>query len=410
MNHAVGLLNKQLTWVGFLLICLIGTQLSCNGNGNGSKDDSTTDGNGSKDDGRAEIIIPDDQPTIEAGIIAADDGDLILIRPGVYYENLNLQDKKITLASWYHVSEQEEHIQQTIIDGDGDAVIVADDGAGGTTILGLTIQNGRDGITVKANIEILNCRFLDNGDGVDYEGGGGTCSFNVFSSNTDDGIDLDGPVAVTISGNMIQDNGDDGIEIRLHPYSGAVLDIVVSGNEISGNQEDGIQLIDYPEISDRAIRIERNLILNNEMAAIGFMGDGNTIEDFSGAPIPEPVHIFNNTLIGNQYGITGGASVVAVNNIISGTSFTAMRNLIGDSIVSYSLFWNNGINYENSNIDLVTTILSDPLIDADYSLIPCSPAIDAGTAVFEWKDEMVLDIPPEMFSGTAPDIGAIESN
>jgi hypothetical protein len=121
-------------------------------------------------------------------------------------------------------------------------------------------------------------------------------------------------------------------------------------------------------------------------------------------------HIFNNTLIGNQYGITGGASVVAVNNIISGTSFTAMRNLIGDSIVSYSLFWNNGINYENSNIDLVTTILSDPLIDADYSLIPGSPAIDAGTAVFEWKDEMVLDIPPEMFSGTAPDIGAIESN
>ena len=410
MKHGPAFLNKGLTRVGLLLIFLIGTQLSCNGNGNGSKDDQTTDGNGSQGNGQAEIIIPDDQPTIEAGIIAASDGDLILIRPGVYYENLNLQGKKITLASWYHVSEQEEYIKQTIIDGGGDAVIVADDGAGGTTILGLTIQNGRDGITVKANIEILNCRFLDNGDGVDYEGGGGTCSFNVFSSNTDDGIDLDGPVAVTIHGNLIQDNGDDGIEIRLHPYTGAVLDIVISGNEISGNQEDGIQLIDYPEISDRVIRIERNLIVNNEMAAIGFMGDGNTREDFSGAPIPEQVYIFNNTLIENQYGIIGGASVVAVNNIIAGTSFTAMRNVIGDSIVSYSLFWNNGINYENSNIDLVTIVLSDPLMDADYSLILGSPAIDAGTAVFQWKGEIVLDIPPEMFSGTAPDMGAVESN
>jgi hypothetical protein len=318
--------------------------------------------------------------------------------------------KKITLASWYHVAEQEEYIQQTIIDGGGDTVIVADDGADGATILGLTIQNGRDGISVKANIEILHCHILDNGDGVDYEGAGGACSFSVFSSNTDDGIDLDESVAVTIHGNVIQDNGDDGIEIRLHPYTGAVLDIIITGNEISGNQEDGIQLIDYPEISDRIIRIERNLIVNNEMAAIGFMGDGNTMEDFSGAPIPEPVHIFNNTLVGNQYGIIGGASVVAVNNIISGTPFTAMRNVIGDSIVSYSLFWNNGTNYENSNIDLVTTILSDPLIDADYSLIPGSPAIDTGTAVFEWEGEIVLDIPGEMFGGTAPDIGAIESN
>ena len=404
----LGCLNKKLIWVGLLLVCLMATQLSCNGNG--SEGNGTADENGNEGDGQAEIIIPDDQSTIDAGIMAADDGDLILIRPGVYYENLTLQDKKITLASWYHIGKQERYIEETIIDGDGDTVIVAKDGAGGTKISGLTIRNGNDGINVKANIKILNCRFIDNHDGVDYEAGGGTCSFNVFSSNSDDGIDLDGPVAVTINGNIIQNNGDDGIEIRLHPYSGAVLDIVVSGNEISGNQEDGIQLIDYPEMSDRAIRIERNLIVNSKMAAIGFMGDGNTHEDFSGAPIPEPVHIFNNTLIGNGYGIIGGANVVAVNNIISQTSFSAMRNIIADSIVSYSLFWNNGIDYENSHIDFNTIILSDPLIDADYSLSAGSPAIDAGTATFWWKGETVLDIPPEMFKGPAPDIGAIETN
>jgi hypothetical protein len=37
-----------------------------------------------------------------------------------------------------------------------------------------------------------------------------------------------------------------------------------------------------------------------------------------------------------------------------------------------------------------------------------SPAIDAGTAIFEWKGKIVLDIPIEMFLGASPDIGAFE--
>lgn len=387
--------NKRVSLIGyFLLVGLISTQqLSC----------------GKVEGVRDEIIIPDDQPTIESGIMVANDGGVILIRPGDYYENLNLHDKKLTLASMYYVTGQDKYIEQTIIDGGGNTVIDVNDGAIGSIIMGLTIQNGKDGIITSSNIEISNNRFIQNNDGIDYEGGGGTCSFNVFMSNTDDGIDLDGAVAVNIDNNKIINNGDDGIEIRLHPYNGPMLDIIVSGNEISGNKEDGIQIIDYPGISDRSIKIERNLIVNNEMAAIGFMGDGNTKEDFSGAPIPEQILIFNNTLTDNGYGIIGGANVVALNNIISRTTFNAMRNVVDDSIVSYSVFWNNGINYENSNIDLDNIIFIDPLIDSDYFLSTGSPAIDAGTAIFDWKGEIVLDIPQEMFFGAAPDIGAFES-
>ena len=396
MNFVIKFLNKINRWVGlmgyFFLVGLTSTQLSCREGG-----------------GRDEIIIPEDQPTIESGIMLANDGDVILIRPGVYYENLNLHDKKLTLASMYYVSGQDKYIEQTIIDGGGNTVIDVSDRAIGSIIMGLTIQNGEDGIITRSNMEITNNRFIRNSDGVDYEGGGGTCSFNAFMSNTDDGIDLDGVVAVNIDNNKIINNGDDGIEIRLHPYNGPMLDIIVRGNEISRNGEDGIQIIDYPDISDRTIKIERNLIVNNEMAAIGFMGDGNTNEDFSGAPIPEQVLIFNNTLIDNDYGIIGGANVVALNNIISGTTFSAMRNVVDDSIVSYSVFWNNGIDYENSNIDIDNIIFIDPLIDTDYFLLTGSSAIDTGTAIFGWKGERVLDIPIEMFLGAAPDIGAFEN-
>ena len=396
MNFSLKFFNKKCKRVSlkryFFLFCLISTQLSC-GNGEGDRD---------------EIIIPDDQPTIESGIMVANDGDVILIRPGDYNENLNLHDKKLTLASMYYVTGQDKYIEQTIIDGDGNTVIEVNDGANGSIIMGFTIQNGRDGIMTSANIEITNNRFIHNIDGVDYEGGGGTCSFNVFMSNTDDGIDLDGAVAVNIHNNKIINNGDDGIEIRLHPYNGMMLDIAIIGNEISGNSEDGIQIIDYPGLSDHTIKIERNIIVNSEMAAIGLMGDGNTKEDFSGAPIPEQIFIFNNTLSDNDYGIIGGANIVALNNIISRTTFSAMRNVINDSIVSYSVFWNNGTNYENSNIDLDNIIFADPLIDPDYFLSPGSPAIDTGTAIFDWKGETVLDIPNEMFFGVAPDIGAFE--
>ena len=42
-------------------------------------------------------------------------------------------------------------------------------------------------------------------------------------------------------------------------------------------------------------------------------------------------------------------------------------------------------------------------------LLPGSPAIDAGTAFFTWNSEIVLDLQPNEYSGTAPDLGAYEA-
>jgi hypothetical protein len=354
------------------------------------------------------INVPGDMPTIQAGIDTASDGDIVLIAPGTYNENLRLEDKTIELASWFHTTGQEEYIEQTVIDGGGNTVIEVRNVGYETKIIGLTIQNGEDGIYVYSKIHILNNHIIGNVDGIDYQGGGGICSNNLFANNIDDGIDLDGSAEVEMTNNIVRDNQDDGIEIRLHPYSGDVLDIVIRENIISGNQEDGIQLIDYSDMSDRTFLIERNVLVGNAIAAIGFMEDGNTVEDLRGAPIPERVSIINNTFVSEQYGVVGGANAIILNNIFKDIQNSALRRVAGDSVASYNLFWNNGSDYEETNIDLANTLFGDPLINSNYYLTANSPAIDAGTASYTWQGETVLDMPETSYMGLAPDMGAYE--
>ncbi|NIM60047.1 MAG: hypothetical protein GTO16_14085, partial [Candidatus Aminicenantes bacterium] len=357
------------------------------------------------------IYVPQDYGTINAAIGAAQNGDLILVSPGTYNENLVLSGKTITLASEFHTTQDPSFIDQTIIDGGGGAVITVDSSIGPETkIIGFTIQNGNDGIFGSAELQILNNRFTGNGDAIDYEGGGGICRGNTFENNSDDAVDLDGPTAAIIEDNIIRNNGDDGIEIRLHEYAGPVLNIIIRNNTISGNDEDGIQLIDYPDLSDRFILIERNLFEANAMVGVGLMDNGVTTEDFRAASIPERIHLYNNTFVGNDYALTGGDNLIALNNLFVNSLTLALKNVDGNSTVAYNLFWNNVADQQGSNLDLTTTLFANPLLDSSFRLQPGSPAIDAGTAFYEWQGETVLDIPQSEYFGAAPDLGAYESD
>jgi len=353
------------------------------------------------------INVPTDFNTIQAAIDSAMDGELILVENGTYNENITILNKRIGIASKYSQTGDKNDIQNTIIDGQGESVFTVTD-SDGSKIVGLTITNGEDAISTNSKLYISHNIIDSNIDGIDYEGGGGFALNNTLTNNTDDAIDFDGSTAALVKNNILKDNLDDGIEIRLHEYAGDTLEIIITENSIINSGEDGIQIIDYPDVSDRNITISRNIIANTTMAAIGLMPDGITIEDYQGAPIPEPINIFNNTIVANNYGITGGANLRAINNIISDTTNIALKNQTADSIVSHNLLWNNGTDVENSNTQSDTLVTADPILSVEYVPGAGSPAIDAGTTTITVGDDQILVVGDAYFSDSTPDIGAKE--
>jgi hypothetical protein len=368
------------------------------------------------------LRVPDDYTSIQAAIDAAPDGGTVLVAPGVYHEAVRISGKSVKLVSRFLLTRDPDDIQRTVLDGsihpDPDLeddidpvrpeVILVEDSAGPeTTILGLTIRDGDDGIACNAKVRILYNRFVNNTDAIDYEGGGGECRFNYFVANDDDAVDFDEESAGLVANNEIRENDDDGIEIRLHPYRGKSLKIVIRDNLITGNGEDGIQIIDYPELSDRQITIERNVIINNAMSGIGFMANANTRENYEGAPVPEAVAIVNNTIRGNQYGISGGANAHVINNIICDHQYAPLKNVAGRSVISHNLLWANGEKPIASSLNSGQIIEADPLLARDHRPANLSASVDAGTIHVEMA-ESPWELAPNSFRGQAPDLGAIE--
>jgi hypothetical protein len=103
--------------------------------------------------------------TIQAGINAAtwNNGDTILVWPGVYYENIVINEKNITVASLYLTNPDKWFIYNTIIDGNHIGTSVTMNGGTGTMIIdGFSIRNGTgDGgggiLTNQAMVSIKNC-------------------------------------------------------------------------------------------------------------------------------------------------------------------------------------------------------------------------------------------------------------
>ena len=251
------------------------------------------------------IHVPGDQPTIQAGINAASNGDTVLVAPGTYSENIDFLGKAITVKSSGGAS-------VTVIDG-GQLASVVTFQSGETpaaVITGFTIQNG-----LATNINQI-------GGGIAVlNGSSPTITNNMITLNQacvyGYGIGIYGYGSPIITNNLITDNS---VLSTCEGGGGGAIGITASG----GN-----------------FQIVGNTIFNNTGS---FGGGGISINNGSGT-------IANNVINGNtSQGQGGGISLVNLTNDVS-----IVQNLIYDNMapMGSAIYWSNapGVLADNTIID-----------------------------------------------------------
>jgi hypothetical protein len=381
------------------------------------------------------IKVPDDYPTIQAAVDAAEAGDIIQVRAGVYNENVTLNKAVSLTAETFDPINPVNNA--TVIDGMGGGFTILIP-AGLTqmpTISGFVIRNSNSGIQASSPFIAEYNYFHSSVILVSYQSGsGGVNRSNLYFNSTDDAIRLDDTNRpLLIENNRILYAGDDGIEVSLQNTSAPPgrVEVDIWNNMIIGNAQDGVQLIDFsgdPQDTNRLIVLRGNLIANNGRAGLGLMPNANMNEDFSGADMAEAVHVINNTFYGNNHAISGGDNLVAFNNIIAsspGRGAWRVQGLPGaNSVIAYTLFHNNAVDADQSTLGAGNIMGQDPLfqaapnpgpdatwgtVDDDFSgllLQPGSPAVDKGVPQYVATNREPIPVNPITgYAGAAPDLG-----
>jgi hypothetical protein len=115
----------------------------------------------------ADLFVPQDFATVQDAIVAAEDGDVVIVAPGTYAESINPLGKAITIRSTDPADPA--IVEQTILDGGGtQRVIAVVSGERMNTIIdGFTITGGSadlgGGIGILQSEPVIRrCVFIEN--------------------------------------------------------------------------------------------------------------------------------------------------------------------------------------------------------------------------------------------------------
>ena len=157
------------------------------------------------------VEVPADVSTIQEGISVINDGEVVLVSPGTYHENIDFQGKAITIASKYLLDGDETYIDNTIIDGSKaknakrSSVVYFVSGEDTNSVLkGFTITGGNGTLSYLYDYSIT-------GGGIYCAGSGAKIENNKIVNNS-----CIGNAYVVAGGGIYSDAKSDGLMVVRH--------------------------------------------------------------------------------------------------------------------------------------------------------------------------------------------------
>ena len=419
----------------------------------------------------AQIIhVPDEFPSIQAGIDTADIGDTVLVSEGTYFENINFRGMAITVASQFILDGDTSHVSKTIIDGSQytnsarASTVLMESGEDTTSVLvGFTITGGEGSIRGSGD----NCY----GAGINIMNSGGKVLHNIITGNhlaSKPGFEnyLGGGINASVNGNhtaiirknVIIDNSvmgawAFGAGISIDGGRCIVEFNTIKKNKLEGETIHGAGIFWFNDANPGTIEeviIRNNLITENE----GIQTDGgqenggaiatgyrfpegiieiynniisyNFIEGESGGfySWENPALVYNNTFYNNtvksgwNHIYVGSGKVYVFNNVVW-SDLDNGNNDINSSggIVAYSNLLTRPVNLSGVAAGKRNVYMEPAFKSERLDLAENSPGIGRGIDSI-WFDSTWYKVPPYDFLGNPRpaaadqhvDIGAIESD
>lgn len=414
------------------------------------------------------LHVPADNPTIQSAIDAASAGDILLVAPGLYPENLNLRGKAISIQST-------EGPDVTILDGQHLAPTVSfvTGETRSATLSGFTIRNGAPdphlpgshgaGILLHgASPTIIGNTLTDNlcaavdaaesapllrNNRITLTHPDPACLAQAIAPVVLTGDPADPALLPTLLNNTIEHNDFSGSTIQ--PNAGGITLLAVRAilqsntiryNTVPGDTSGAVEVVAQPSSPGTAPSLlQQNLIFGNTTRC-GAAGISVTIlnDPDTGAATPHlEIEVLSNTVADNvsapscavssqaaelalPHGVLAGQVLLANNILASSSAHPALQCFLPLQTASlhHNLIHNTAAPaFAGTCLDSGANILTDPqFLDrsgSDYHPILHSPAVDAGADSVSPVTLVDLDAAPRVQDATGKptaiiDLGAYE--